>query len=233
MYASEIGLPFWCQTRPETLTERRVQLLKAMGCHRVGVGVEHGNPQFREHMLDRRVSNATIVRGLKVLNDYGIKYSVNNIIGFPEETRELAFDTIRLNREIQADTRNIYTFVPFHGTALREVAVKKGYVGSELIVTSLTQPTLLTMPQFPRSEIEGLRRCFVPYVLLEESRWPEIRKAEALSPEGDRVFEALIDECRERFFSQYAPEGDIDPTTSCGEETRSGNSSAAAPARPR
>ena len=28
MYISEIGLPFWCQTRPETLSEERVQILK-------------------------------------------------------------------------------------------------------------------------------------------------------------------------------------------------------------
>src|SRR5262249_17961408 len=48
MYAAEIGLPFWCQTRPETLTDKRVRILRQMGCHRVGVGVEHGNPAFRE-----------------------------------------------------------------------------------------------------------------------------------------------------------------------------------------
>lgn len=211
MYKSEIDLPFWCQTRPETLTERRVKLLKEMGCHRVGVGVEHGNPKFRETMLDRRVSNETIVKGLDLLNDYGIKYSVNNIVGFPEETRELAFDTIRLNRRIKADTRNMYTFVPFHGTALRDVALKKGFIDPQLIVTSLTQPTLLTMPQFVRNEIEGIRRCFVPYVLLDEKRWPEIRKAEEISPAGDRAWEKITEECRAQFFSQYEPERDIDP----------------------
>jgi radical SAM superfamily enzyme YgiQ (UPF0313 family) len=211
MYRTEIGVPFWCQTRPETLTEKRVKLLKKMGCHRIGVGLEHGNPAFRERMLDRRVSNEVIERGLKVLNDYAIPYSVNNIIGFPEETRELAFDTIRLNRKIRADTRNMYTFVPFHGTALRDVALKQGLIDPELIVTSLTQPTQLAMPQFPQAEIEGIKRCFVPYVLLEEERWPEIRKAEALTAEGERAWDRLIDECRQRFFSQYAPERDIDP----------------------
>jgi anaerobic magnesium-protoporphyrin IX monomethyl ester cyclase len=211
MYESEIGLPFWCQTRPETLTEKRVKLLKKMGCHRVGVGVEHGNPQFREQMLDRRVSNETIVSGLRILNDYDIKFSVNNIVGFPGETRELAFDTIRLNRLIGADTRNMYTFVPFHGTALREIAVKKGFIDEALIVTSLTQPTVLNMPQFTPTEIDGLKRCFVPYVMLEEDRWPEIRQAEAFTPEGNAVWDRLIEECRSRFFSQYAPERDIDP----------------------
>jgi len=210
-YASEIGRPFWMQTRPETLTEKRVKLLKKMGCHRVGLGLEHGNPQFREHMLDRKVSNEVIIRGLKLLNEYGIKYSVNNIIGFPTETRELAFDTIRLNRQIQADTRNLYTFVPFHGTALRPLAVQLGLLDPELIVTSLTQPTVLQMPQFSPEAIDGLKRCFVPYVLLEENRWPEIQLAEALTPAGDAIYEKLIEECRARFFSQYETEREIDP----------------------
>jgi len=212
MYRSEIGLPFWCQTRPETLTPHRVKLLKDMGCHYIGLGLEHGNPEFRERMLDRRVSDEKIITSLKILNDFGLKYAVNNIIGFPEETRALAFDTIRLNRQINADTRNMYTFTPFHGTKLRDVAVKQGLIDPELIVTSLNQPTVLNMPQFLAHEIEGLRRCFIPYVLLPESRWPEIQKAEALTPEGDAIFEALIEECK---MLKYGTEPAIDPQLTC------------------
>jgi hypothetical protein len=47
--------------------------------------------------------------------------------------------------------------------------------------------------------------------MLEEDRWPEIRQAEAFTPEGNAVWDRLIEECRSRFFSQYAPERDIDP----------------------
>lgn len=208
MYQSEIALPFWCQTRPETLSEKRVATLKDMGIHRMGLGLEHGNPEFRERMLSRRVSNDTITERQRILNDYNIKYSVNNIIGFPTETRELAFDTIRLNRKIDADTRNMYTFTPFHGTPLRDAAVKNGYLDPEMIASSLAHPTVLNMPQFSSTAIEGLRRCFVPYVLLEEERWPEIELAEQLTPEGDARWEMLMAECQERFFAQFAPERD-------------------------
>jgi radical SAM superfamily enzyme YgiQ (UPF0313 family) len=208
MYKSEIGLPFWCQTRPETLTEERVSLLKEMGIHRMGLGLEHGNEKFRAKMLGRKVSNDKIVDSLKFLNTHDVKYSVNNIIGFPSETRELAMDTIRLNRRIDADTQNMYTFTPFHGTPLRAVAVEQGLIPNNLIAKSLTSPTVLDMPQFPANEIEGLKRCFVPYVLLEEDRWPEIGKAESLCDEGNAKWEKLIEECRERFFEQFLPELD-------------------------
>ena len=208
MYSSEIGLPFWCQTRPETLTEQRVALLKDMGIHRMGLGLEHGNAKFREKMLDRKVSNDKIIDSLKILNAFEVKYSVNNIIGFPNETRELAMDTIRLNRKINADTQNMYTFTPFHGTPLRAIAVEQGLIPEDLIVKSLSAPTVLDMPQFSAENIEGLKRCFIPYVLLEEDRWPEIEKAESLSDQGNAKWEELIEECRERFFEQFLPELD-------------------------
>jgi hypothetical protein len=67
------------------------------------------------------------------------------------------------------------------------------------------------MPQFGKAAIEGMRRCFVPYVLLEEERWPEVERAERLTPEGDAAWEKLVEECRGRFFGQYEPERDLDP----------------------
>lgn len=201
MYTSEIGLPFWCQTRPETLSEKRVQILKKMGLHTITLGIEHGNPQFREKMLERKVSNKVIIDALHRLADYDIKCYVDNIIGFPTETRELAFETIHLNRQLPAMSRNMFTFCPFHGTPLRQLAENMGYIDSDTIASSFNQISVLNMPQFPKETIEGIRRCFMPYVLLEEKRWPEIKLAESLTPEGDKIWENLIAECRERFFS--------------------------------
>jgi anaerobic magnesium-protoporphyrin IX monomethyl ester cyclase len=208
MYKSEIGLPFWCQTRPETLTEKRVSLLKEMGIHRMGLGLEHGNENFRATMLARKVSSDKIVEDLKILNHFDVKYSVNNIIGFPNETRELAMDTIRINRRINADTRNMYTFTPFHGTPLRDIAIEQGLIEKDMLAQSLSSPTVLDMPQFSATSIGGVKRCFVPYVLLEEDRWPEIQKAESFSDEGNAIWEKLIEECRVRFFDQFLPELD-------------------------
>jgi len=201
MYKSDVGLPFWCQTRPETLNEKNVSMLKDMGIHRMGLGIEHGNEEFRRKMLARTVKNKHIIERLKILNDYDVKYSVNNIIGFPNETRELAMDTIRLNREINADTRNMYTFTPFFGTPLRKQAVDSGLMEPDALSRSLTAPTVLDMPQFSTEEIEGVRRCFVPYVLLEYDRWDEIRAAEKFTDEGNLLWESLMSECSDRFFS--------------------------------
>jgi hypothetical protein len=142
------------------------------------------------------------------LADYDIKCYVDKIIGFPTETRELAFDTIRLNRQLPVMSRTMYTFSPFHGTVLRDLSEKLGYIDSDTIASSLSQMSVLNMPRFSKEAIEGVRRCFTLYLHLEEKRWPEIKLAEQLTPEGDNIWKNLIVECRERFFSPSATKND-------------------------
>lgn len=191
---SEFKIPFWCQTRPETITEKRVKQLADIGMFRMGFGIEHGNHEYRMKYLKRNVSNDVIVKAMNIVNGLGIPFSVNNILGLPYETRELTFDTIELNRRFDADSNNAYSFSPFHGTSLRVMAEEAGFIEKGLIARSLTKPTTLKMEQYPSEQIEGMRRCFVLYLKLPKSRWPEIEKAEKLTPEGDRLWGQLRDE---------------------------------------
>lgn len=198
---SEIKLPFWCQAFPDLIREDRIRNLMEVGLFRIGTGVEHGNEEFRTKVLKRKVSNRTMIERFKILNKYGLPFSVNNIMGFPTETRELVFDTIEFNRHLDADSMNAYSFSPFHGTPLRQMAEQLGFIEKGTFARSITKPTLLNMPQFPPEAIEGLRRCFVLYVKMPKSRWKEIEKAEALTPAGDRIWAALRDECAAHYMN--------------------------------
>jgi radical SAM superfamily enzyme YgiQ (UPF0313 family) len=201
---SEFKLPFWIQTRPETVTKRKFKRLKEVGLLRVSFGVEHGNGDFREKVLMRRVENSLVVENLNLLSDLEVPFSVNNIVGFPHETRELAFDTIELNRMIRSDGINAYSFTPFHGTPLRTVAELAGFVKPGEITRSIMKPTMLRMPHWSKQSIEGFRRCFVLYVKLPKDRWREVEQAESLTPEGDGIW----DELREEVLQNYMPWGD-------------------------
>lgn len=194
----DIKLPFWCQTRPENMTKDRARKLKEIGCHRISFGVEHGNEKFRKKVLNRNVQNSKIIDGLNMVNEVGISFSVNNIIGFPYETYELAFDTIELNRKFHADGRNAYPFTPFHGTPLREECEKLGYLKPEELVSSFVAlGSLLDMPQFSKKRIDGLSRTFNLYVKFPKKRWPEIKIAEDQTPEGDKKYIELKNEYNE------------------------------------
>jgi len=196
---TEFKLPFWIQTRPETVTEHRLERLKEVGLLRVAFGIEHGNEEFRREMLFRNVSNETILTNLKIVTDLGIPISVNNILGFPKETRELAFDTIELNRGIHSDGINAYAYTPFHGTPLRKLSEELGYVEKGTLARCINNSTMISMEHFPKYAIEGLRRCFVLYVKMPKSRWNNIGKAEALTPEGDKIWQELKEECAQKY----------------------------------
>ena len=208
----EFNLPFWIQTRPETVKKDRFKKLKDIGLLRVAFGVEHGNELFREKILHRKVKNSLIIDNLKIVSDLGIPISVNNIIGLPTETRDLVFDTIELNRHFRSDGINAYSFVPFHGTPLRDLSEELGYVEKGSLTRSITSPTILSMPQFPKEEIEGIRRCFVLYVKMPRSRWPEIKRAELLDEEGDVIFRKLKEECRENYmhYGDFVQEDEVE-----------------------
>ena len=116
-----------------------IEKLSKVGLHRISFGVEHGNEEFRAKILDRRWKNKDIIEKLKIPHKYGVAFSVNNITGFPTETKKLAFDTIELNRHIEADNANIYSFVPFHGTPLRKMCEELGLIKPETITKCLTK----------------------------------------------------------------------------------------------
>jgi len=195
----KIGLPFWCQTRIETITGERIKMLEDINCNRISIGIEHGNEEFRKEILKKHFTNDEVLSAFKILEKSRIPITVNNIVGFPDETRELAFDTIRLNRQIKADSINAYFFVPYRGTPLRQYCIEKGYLDPRAKTDSLMRSSILKMPQFKADEIKGLVRTFPLYVKMPESYYPKIKMAERLDEEGD----AVLAELREIYFREY------------------------------
>jgi anaerobic magnesium-protoporphyrin IX monomethyl ester cyclase len=204
---SDIKLPFWMQTRPETINDYNMKRLKEVGLHRISFGVEHGNEEFRARILDRRWKNKDIIAKLKIPKKYDIQFSTNNITGFPTETKKLAFDTIELNREIDATNTSVYAFVPFHGTPLRKMCEDLGLIKHETITKCLTAESQLNMPQYPPHEIEEIKKCFAMYVKFPKNRWKEIERAEKNDAEGTKIFNEL----KVEYLEKYMPKADADP----------------------
>ncbi|PIQ99056.1 MAG: radical SAM protein [Nitrospinae bacterium CG11_big_fil_rev_8_21_14_0_20_45_15] len=207
LYTKEIHLPFWIQTRPETITEERVKMLKDMNISNINIGLEHGNEEFRSKVLKRRMSNTRIIGSLKILEEADIPVTVNNIMGYPDETRELIFDTIELNRTVKSATINAYLYNPYKGTELYDVAYKKGYLpeDSDEKIEDISLSTsafayfkaILKMPTISREELLGLQKTFVLYAKLPRHEFPRIKIAEQNNAVGKQTFEDLSNEYAE------------------------------------
>ena len=193
-FYSDICLPFWIQTRPETIKESSIGRLKEVGLHRMSIGLEHGNEDFRIRVLKKTFDEDILIKASEMITAADVPLTVNNMIGFPGETRELVFDTINLNRRLTIDSINCSVFAPFHGTPLRKVCEQKGFVDENTVIGSVNKTYPLDMPQFGVDQIEGMQRTFVLYIRMAKSYWPEIQKAEQLNEEGDRILSELKQE---------------------------------------
>lgn len=193
-------LPFWCQNRPEMINLKRAIKLKEIGCHRMSIGVEHGNEEFRKNVLKKHTKNETILKAFDILDKAQIPVSVNNIIGFPGETRELAFETINLNRKLKFDTSNAYAFVPFRGTELYDECIRKAYISRDTKADCLTKGSVLNMPEFPKEEIDSLIKTFSLYAKMPEKYFDRIRIAEKNDQQGQTEFKELSAIYKKLFF---------------------------------
>jgi len=198
-YKKEINLPFTCQSRLDTFTDEKTKLLVEMGCKNTSVGLEHGSEKIRQTLLNKKLSNESIIKSIKTIDKYGIEPTINNMIGLPDETRENVFETIELNREVTSLLKGYYglnnfIFIPFAGTKLRQICIDKGYItGEEDIPLSFFKESLLTMPSMSKEEIQGLEKTMAFYILLPKSYWPDIKIAEQNNKEGEKMFNKLIE----------------------------------------
>ncbi len=201
----DFKVPFWMNTRCETINENRAEWLEKMNCLRMSMGIEHGNPVYREKVLKRKLTNEKMLEAFRLVA--GRKYAANgnSIVGMPQENRELIFDTIEFNRQLpkEIESTGAFIFAPYHGTPLREMAVKEGYLDPETIC-SLDDPdaSMLNMPQLPREETVGLARTFNFYTTFPKEEWSRIQQAERTTPEAEEIFQSL----QSRYvMEQYGP----------------------------
>ena len=203
-------IPFWMNTRPENCTDDNLKRIKDAGCYRISFGIECGNEQFRKQILKRNVSNRYLEKKFDTISKSGIAFSLNLIIGFPYETRELVMDTVNFVRTVNGyDTITISIFAPYHGTALRDVAASNGWVKKKEISKHTTQSSILNMPPpyLNSREIDDLIKVMPFYCFFPKTEWAMIKKAEKNDKEGRKLFRHFSSIYRDKFLKATQDDG--------------------------
>ena len=201
----EFKIPFWFNTRPENCKPETLKRLKDIGAYRISFGVECGNPDFRQKVLLRKPTNKEIIESFKIIADSGIAFSVNLIIGFPGETRELTMETVELVKKINGyDTITVSIFTPYRGTILQKIAVKNGWLDKNHITVHTTSSSVLKMPPpyLSSKDIDGLMKTIPLYVYFPKNEWEEIRKGEQDNKEGRDILEHYSKIYKENFLKK-------------------------------
>jgi anaerobic magnesium-protoporphyrin IX monomethyl ester cyclase len=191
----EFRIPFWMNTRPETITKKRVKQLEEMNCLRFNVGIEHGNYEFRKNVILRNTTNEVLLERFQCFEDAPMPIVANIIIGYPGETEELIWDSIKLTQSIAPyfDALQVFIFAPYHGTPLRDKAIAEGYITPDLIANSgLVSGSVLNSPHWTNERLKSLQRVFPLYVKLPEKFHADIKRCETYDDEGQKIFDDLV-----------------------------------------
>ncbi len=190
----KIKLPFWCETRVETVKPGYAKAMESVGCTGVSMGVESGNIELRKSLLGRLMPDSEIIRGFKEFEKTNIRISANNIIGFPGETREDIMLTIELNRQINPDSIVLNAFRPYSGTKLRKICIEKGLIPKEERAEDYRTYEAFYNGAISAEELENIRKVFALYITFPKDRWSEVRKAET----DNIIFDRLMREYKEK-----------------------------------
>jgi radical SAM superfamily enzyme YgiQ (UPF0313 family) len=88
MYKKEINLPFRIFSHPLLIEDDTTAALKEAGCFAIQVGIESYDPHVRADVLERYETNEQIDRALTILEKNRINYSLDYILGLPDQEEE-------------------------------------------------------------------------------------------------------------------------------------------------
>lgn len=125
-YPVEVGLPFYCLVRPNSMTGEVASALAQSGCHSVGISIEAGGEDVRNRILKRDIHDDTIRQAIQVCREHGLRTHCNSLLGVPGTTLEDDLATIRFARAVGPTYPSFVIFCPYPRTELTGYAQQLG-----------------------------------------------------------------------------------------------------------
>lgn len=133
IYRKEIGLPFFCETNPNTHTIETIGLLADAGCYLLQFGFQSANEEVRRDILHRRESNKRIRELVTHAKKRGIFVCIDHIANLPGETRQHLDEAVALYRELRPNWVNL-GFLQFYPKAeIIEIALARRVLATDSV----------------------------------------------------------------------------------------------------
>jgi len=116
-----------CETRVDMVTKDLLQKMRAAGCIAVWYGVEAGSQKVRDAM-GKGISTQQTLNTFKWTQEAGLIAVASIILGFPGETKETAWESVKLLEKINPDEIGIYIATPYPGTPMYDYVKKMGWL---------------------------------------------------------------------------------------------------------
>ncbi len=113
----DVHIPFECITRADRMDEHVIDWLKEAGCFRVWIGAESGSQKVID-LMDRRVSIEQVRDMIQMTRKKGMQAGTFIMLGYPGETEEDIFETVKHLKACNPDYFTITIAYPIKGTSL-------------------------------------------------------------------------------------------------------------------
>ncbi len=170
-----------CGTRVDMLTKELLAKMKEAGCISVWFGVESGSQQVLDAMK-KGITPELTTKVFGWVRELGLKPIPNVILGFPSETKESAWKTIKFVEKISPDDVGFYNVAtPFPGTPMYDSVKEKGWLRiTDFDKYDTTKPIFET-PQLSMKDLGKLREGAFHHFYLRRAYFFDKRRRFKLS----------------------------------------------------
>ena len=116
-YQKLIGLPYACNTHPNTLNKKRITYLKKSGCRFVMVGIQSGSEKVRRKIIGRYETNAKLQEVTKLCHSAKLNFSLDHIFGLDDSITAMT-ESAQLYNVVRPFTINTYQLYFFPKTPI-------------------------------------------------------------------------------------------------------------------
>lgn len=121
----QLQINWTLQTRPNLIPDEEIlsKMYKA-GARVISLGIESGNSEILK--INKGISLEQVSNAVDKIKQAGFLVYAGFIIGFPQDTIDTVWDTIKFPDELGIDSPGFQIMVPYPKTKVREVAEKEG-----------------------------------------------------------------------------------------------------------
>jgi radical SAM superfamily enzyme YgiQ (UPF0313 family) len=130
--------------------------MKDAGCFAVWLGLESGSQQIMDAMKKGLTIKKT-KKAFRLAKELGMITIANVVLGFPGETKETAWETIKLVEEINPDDIGYYIATPYPGTPMADYVQKMGWIKITDFDRYDTATPIFEIPTMTMQELREIR----------------------------------------------------------------------------
>lgn len=145
-YVKQVRLPYNCLLRLDHASDELLERLAWSGCHSISTSIDSASERVRKDILNRNMSNETMIDAVQRIEGHGIKTYVNFILDLPGSSVDDDFGSIEMARKAGC-SYTAYTFMtPFPGTEMMDKCIEMGIIGADYRpAPTMNEPTISTV----------------------------------------------------------------------------------------